>query len=116
MRSIFSDLDLVACDDYDVNNMGYTYKGLGTQSFIYNVGLFIRENKFSVIDDVFKCSDHCAIMCTLNVPDIDTHYERTITHKSANTPLLWKSSDTNKCNDFCSLLFTIILVEVVLYI
>ena len=34
MHSTFFYIDLVANDDYDINNIGYTYEGLGTQSFI----------------------------------------------------------------------------------
>ena len=52
----------MACDEYDVNNVGFTYEGLGAQSFIDHVFMhksaFNTLEQFAAIDDGTNCSDH----------------------------------------------------------
>ena len=81
MRNIFSDLDLVVCDNYDVNNVGFTYEGLGIQSFIGHVFLhksaFNKLEQFAVITEGTNSSDCWAIGCILSAPTVNNSDEKT---------------------------------------
>jgi hypothetical protein len=72
--SVADDLDLVVCDDLDVDNVGYTYfhESLGHKSLIDHVfvsaSLRAQVTEYRIRNDAINLSDHLPVQFNISLP------------------------------------------------